>query len=429
MSIAPVTHNAHTTAVRHLMSAHRRGYALPRAFYHDPVLYEAEIDAIWRRGWLFAAHSCEIPSPGDYAVFEVDTDSIVVVRRQDGTVGAMHNVCRHRGSLVATQPCGHAGVFVCPYHQWTYALDGRLLAARGMPAGFDTEGLGLKAVWVREMEGLVFICLAEQPPDLDAAAGLMAPMAAPQGFRRARVAKAMDYEIRANWKLLWENNRECFHCDAGHPQYVKANFDRYESDDLDERIARQIEEATARSEAKWAACGLAVTHGRGGLPVFPDAEGRIWYSANRTALVDGYMTESLDGARVAPLMGDYPDGDVGTLRLRTLPNFWCHGSCDYAVTTRLLPAGPRLTRARVTWLVHESAQERRDYDLDRVMPFWQLTSQQDWEICERQQRGVDSRAYEPGPLSQAREYNVESLHRWYTTRMTDPPRRRPGRSL
>ncbi|MGH2405657.1 MAG: aromatic ring-hydroxylating oxygenase subunit alpha [bacterium] len=413
------TLNAHREAIRRLAPHYRQGYGFPRAFYHDPELYDAEIDAIWRRGWLFAVHSCEVPGAGDYAVFDVDTDSIVIVRREDGTVGAMHNVCRHRGSLVVTQPCGRSRAFVCPYHQWTYGLDGRLLAARHMPAALDTSALGLKAVWTQEMEGLIFVSLADQRPDFDAAAALMAPMARPAGFRRARVAKALDYAIHANWKLLWENNRECYHCDASHPQYIKANFDRYESDDLDEHIARQIEEATSRSQAKWAACGLAVTHGQGGLPVFPDKEGRIWYSANRTALVDGYVTESLDGRRLAPLMGDYADEDVGTLRLRTLPNFWSHGSCDYAVTTRLVPAGPRLTRARTTWLVHESAQEGRDYDLTHLMPFWQLTSEQDWEICERQQRGVDSRAYEPGPLSKAKEYNVESLHRWYFNSMAD----------
>ena len=141
-----VTVSAQHAAIRGLVTQSRPGYALPQAFYHDPELYRAEIDAIWRRGWLFAGHSCEIPGAGDYSVFEVDTDPIVVVRREDGTVGAMHNVCRHRGSLVVTQPCGHSRVFVCPYHQWTYGLDGRLLAARHMPAGLDTSTLGLKPV-------------------------------------------------------------------------------------------------------------------------------------------------------------------------------------------------------------------------------------------------------------------------------------------
>jgi Rieske 2Fe-2S family protein len=101
------------------------------------------------------------------------------------------------------------------------------------------------------------------------------------------------------------------------------------------------------------------------------------------------------------------------LRARTLPNFWNHSSCDHGVSTLLLPSGPRKTFARVTWLVHEDAIEGKDYELEKLMPFWQLTSEQDWAICERQQKGVDSTAYEPGPYSTFKEYNVDAFVRWY----------------
>src|SRR5262249_51873965 len=142
-------------------------------------------------------------------------------------------------------------------------------------------------------------------------------------------------------------------------------------------------------------------------------EGDTWFSATRTVLADGYETESLDGGRVAPFMGAYRDAGVGVLRLRALPNFWNHGSCDHAVTTRLLPAAPGLTRATVFWLVDRDAREGLDYRLDRLLPFWQLTSEQDWHLCAMTQRGVDSSAYQPGPLSRDREYNLEAFHRWY----------------
>ena len=151
---------------------------------------------------------------------------------------------------------------------------------------------------------------------------------------------------------------------------------------------------------------------------FPDAERGIWYSANRTALVEGWVSESMDGAQVAPLMGEYRDPDVGTLRMRTLPNFWNHSSCDHGVSTLLLPAGPRKTLARVSWLVDEDAVEGRDYQLDELMPFWQLTSEQDWAICERQQRGVNSSAYQPGPYSTYKEYNVDAFVQWYVKTLT-----------
>jgi len=121
----------------------------------------------------------------------------------------------------------------------------------------------------------------------------------------------------------------------------------------------------------------------------------------------------MDGKQVAPLMGDYVQPDVGTLRVRALPNFWNHSSCDHGVSTRLLPAGPQQTAIRVYWLVDEKAIAGRDYDLSKLMPFWQLTSEQDWQICERQQRGVNSSAYAPGPYSRFKEYNVESFVGWY----------------
>ena len=116
--------------------------------------------------------------------------------------------------------------------------------------------------------------------------------------------------------------------------------------------------------------GDGVAHPAGGLATFPDPDNDLWYTCNRTALAEGFATESLDGTRVAPLMGDYPDADVGVLRMRSLPNFWLHASCDHAVVTRMLPAGLRKTRMRSWWLVHQDAREGDDYQLDRLLPFW-----------------------------------------------------------
>ena len=207
-----------------------------------------------------------------------------------------------------------------------------------------------------------------------------------KGLDRAKVAKIVDYDVAANWKIVWENNRECYHCNVNHPQYIKANFDHYNADDTSERIQARISTAVARSEEKWASAGLAVSHRRTGMTEFPNIGRDGWYAANRTPLVEGYVSETMTGAQMAPLMGEYTDADVGTLRVRTLPNMWHHASCDHAVTTRLLPAGLQRTAVRVTWLVHEDAVEGRDYQLENIMPFWQLTSEQDWELCEQAQK-------------------------------------------
>ena len=390
----------------------RPGWTLPREYFSSLDIYQEDLLRVWRSGWLFAGHACEIPRLGDYFLVPVDSDSVIVLRGANGAVYAHHNVCRHRGSALCDAAQGRVSKLVCPYHQWTYALDGKLLAWRGMQEELNPAEFGLRQVAVREVAGLIFISLAQAPGPFEPAAEALARWVNPQGLAHAKVARATDYLVHANWKLVWENNRECYQCNSNHPQYIKANFDHYNADDTRPGIRKRMEETAAQVAERWAAHGLA-THQETGMTRFPEVERGIWFSANRTPLVEGWVTESLDGRRVAPLMGEYQDEQVGTLRMRTLPNFWNHSSCDHAVSTRLLPAGPQLTAVRVWWLVGENAVEGRDYDLSKIMPFWQLTSEQDWKICERQQRGINSSAYTPGPYSTYKEYNVETFVQWY----------------
>src|SRR4029077_16853304 len=148
---------------------------------------------------------------------------------------------------------------------------------------------------VRELDGLIYLSLADSPPDFEPARQQISPLTQPQGFPRAKVAKAVDYLVKANWKLIWENNRECYHCNVNHPQYIKANFDHYNADDTTERIQARISTAVARSEEKWATAGLAVSHRRSGMTQFPDVDRNCWHSANRTPLVEGFVSESMDG--------------------------------------------------------------------------------------------------------------------------------------
>jgi len=186
---------------------YRPGWSLPGAFYSDEAVYRADLERIWQAGWLFAGHGCEIPNAGDYFTLEVGGDSIAIVRGADGLIRGFHNVCRHRGSLICTEGDGHANKLVCPYHQWTYGLDGKLLACRGMGDDFDKSQFSLKQVAVQEFEGLIYFSLAPNPSDTEAAREVISTPARPQGFANAKVAKAVDYLVKANWKLVWENNR------------------------------------------------------------------------------------------------------------------------------------------------------------------------------------------------------------------------------
>jgi len=383
------------------------GYSLPARFYAGAGIHRRDLDRVWRRSWLFAGHTCELAAPGDYLLVEPDGDSILVVRGTDGELRAFHNVCRHRGSLLCDEPSGRLGrTIVCPYHQWSYALDGSLRACGGVDreTGIDPAELGLLPVHVEEVAGLVFVSTAAEPPAFEGARAELGPALAQQGLESARIAARREYVVEANWKLVWENNRECWHCHVGHPEYVRANYDTAAA------TPRTRAELDGRA-GELRALGLESDHAETGLAPFP-TPGR-WWSANRTPTVPGFVTESLDGRPVAPVMGTYGRHDVGTLRVRLLPGFWCHASADHAVTTRILPAGPTATRADVTWLVREDAEEGRDYDLDRLLPFWQLTSEQDWRLCERNQRGVSTSGHRPGPYSPEREANVIAFVRWY----------------
>jgi Rieske 2Fe-2S family protein len=295
---------------------------------------------------------------------------------------------------------------LCPYHQWAYGLDGALRACGGVDVelGIDRDELRLGEARVEEVSGLVFVSMADDPPPFEPARSDLERMLAHQGLGEAKVAARLRYEVRANWKLVWENNRECWHCHVGHPEYVRANYDTARDTE-----STRSELASRTRELRGG--GLDVDLAEIGLAPFP-SPGR-WWSANRTPNVPGFVTESLDGAPIAPPMGSYGRHDVGTLRVRVLPGFWCHASADHAVTTRVLPAGPLETMVEVTWLVDATAEEGFDYELDRLLPFWRLTSEQDWELCERNQRGVLSSGYRPGPYSPSREGNVIAFVDWY----------------
>jgi Rieske 2Fe-2S family protein len=401
-----------------LIAEHKPGHALPREFQTDPGIYQLDLERIWRRGWLFAGHTCQVKRPGDYFVFDLDTDSLIVIRGDDERLHALHNTCRHRGMKVCQVESGHVARLVCPYHQWSYARNGELVACGGMDrdGDLDRRDFGLHRVHVREVGGLIFVCLAREPIPFEGAAQALGALLVSQGFERAKVAATRTYEVRANWKLVWENNRECWHCNANHPQYVKANYDNAPIDDS--ALKREIEAQARATSARLHAEGLRIDYQQAGMAPFPSAES--WWSINRTPLAPGWVTESMDGRPVAPLMGSYSTHDVGTLRMRTMPNFWNHASSDHAVSTRLAPAGPQKTRVQVQWLVSEDAVEARDYELNALLPFWQLTSEQDWTLCENNQAGVNSSAFTPGPYSTKREYNVIRYTEWYLHEIAKP---------
>jgi Rieske 2Fe-2S family protein len=214
-------HEHDTPSIAALIAAQKPGYALDQRFYTDPAIYELELEKVIARNWILAGHVSELAEVGDFKVLKVARESVIIVRGGDGAIKALANVCRHRGSLVCLERRGNSRKFACPYHGWTYDTDGRLIAARSMPDGFDKSAYSLKPVSYGEIHGLMFICLCDEPPSLESAIrDLEEPMAL-FDFPNLKVAANKTYDIPANWKLCIENYQECYHCATAHPDYAR----------------------------------------------------------------------------------------------------------------------------------------------------------------------------------------------------------------
>ena len=392
-----MTENGANGFISELIAARKPGFALDRAFYSDPAIYARDMERIYMREWLYAGHASQIPRAGDYFLFEVAGESIIVVRGDDGEIRALVNVCRHRGSRVCYENSGHTEWFSCPYHGWTYNLRGELKAARLMPDDFDMSGLGLAAIHVALFHGFILISFAENPDSLDTAHRLLDGVLAPFGLDRAKVAHRASYTIDANWKLAVENYVECYHCAPAHPEFAESHSIQRPR----ERNAKLIEALKASAEA----AGVSteeINHQGPGLSFYYD----------RYALFPGFETGSRDGKPVAPLMGDMRsfDGGASDLVLGAL-NFFLFYS-DHGVVYRFIPHGVQTTECEIVWLVGEDAVEGVDYDLERMIWLWSVTTEADKLIIEKNQQGVNSRYYRPGPYSPMEDWCGQFVD-WY----------------
>lgn len=400
-----------------LVSQHTAGYSLAAPFYSSPDVFDVDMAAIFEKHWLFVAAESELPEPGDYVTVDLGRYSVIVLRDDDEGVRAFHNVCRHRGSRLLDDPCGSVGNLVCPYHHWTYGVDGRLLHADNQPPTLDRSSLGLRPVHVRAVEGLVFICLAPEPPaDVDDVMARIRPYLAPFGLARTRVAHQIDIVEEGNWKLVMENNRECYHCD-GHPELLSAYFPLhgYTADDCPPRLRPVWQRFELARDRLAAACD------RQGFPrqKIRELDCRpTGFMIDHAPLDGAGQSYSEGGVSVSRrLLGDIQDARFGDLHLHMQPNSWFHFLSDHAVVFSVLPLDATRSRLRTTWLVHADAVEGVDYDLDSLTHVWRATNAQDSAFVERAQRGVMDPAYLPGPYSEV-EGDVEAFVSWYLNRVT-----------
>ena len=404
--------------VRAMIERRKKGHTLEAPFYASEEIHALDMDVIFRRHWIQVAVEPDVPEAGDYMTVELGRDSILIVRDDDMQIRAFHNVCRHRGARLCSSEKGSLGNIVCPYHSWTYNLNGDLMFAEHMGEQFDKCKHSLKKIHLENLAGLIFVCLAETPPaDFAVLRASMEPYLLPHGLADCKVAAAIDIIEKGNWKLTMENNRECYHCVANHPELTislyEYGFGYQRSADNEEAMAafdKTVEERTRQ----WEAMNL------------PSKE------IDRLAdLVSGFRTQRLPldrsgesqtmDAKVASkkLLGGFQKPDLGGLSFWTQPNSWHHFMSDHIVSFSVIPLSAGETLVRTKWLVHKDAKEGIDYNVDNLTAVWRATNDQDRALVEFSQLGATSSAYEPGPYSPFTEGLVEKFCEWYIGRLDD----------
>lgn len=395
-----------SAAISAMVLAQPPGHSLQQRFYTDPEVYERELDRIFLKSWLYVGHTSLVPEKGDYFLFRIAGESVIIMNRGDGEIAGLINVCRHRGSRILTSDCGHENLLVCPYHGWTYQLDGRLRGAGHTGGDFDKAKYGLKQVHVRLLHGMIFINFDKNPVSFDIIEqDLDAPLK-PHRLAEAKVAYKQNYPLAANWKLAVENYCECYHCVPSHPEYSLAHGRAIPNEEMQAALA----EVMARAET----CGLTQHVVRKDW----EASGGVGIdrSYDRYVLYKGHVTGSRDGKPVAPLLGDLKDFDGGTTDMHIGPVTFFLLYCDHLVVYRFTPTSISNCDCEITWLVRGDAVEGRDYQLEELKWLWDVTTIADKRIIENNATGVMSRFYEPGPYTKMEEFTRRFIE-WYLDAM------------
>jgi Rieske 2Fe-2S family protein len=361
-------------------------------WYTEPAIFAEEQRAIYGQRWVCVARADEVPAAGDFLVREVGGESLIILRDDEGALGAYYNVCRHRGARLLTDAAGHCGgVIRCPYHAWAYGLDGALRAAPNMPDWRRERwtNLGLHAVAVSEELGCVWVNLADEPGAWDDDIGrqirsrmgsdeLMSTWAMPSlvtGTRRV-------YEAACNWKLIVENFSECYHCPSVHPELttVLPEFKRGKG------TLHQAGYGAAYGED----IGGFTFDGRPGLPPLP-----------------GLSAE--DGRRYYGLV--------------LTPNVFLNLVGDHVILHWLEPIGPDRTRIVCHWLFDPAVLEA-GYDVEPSVELFHRTNLQDFAICERCQLGMSSRSFAHGGNLVETELQLRDFHAEVRAAVGDAGRQR-----
>jgi len=368
----------------------------PREAYLDAAQFADDLRWVFAPRWHYVAHAGQLQGPGSFVTRALGFDEVVVMRTGIGELRAFANVCPHRGHRLITSADGvlTRRSIICPYHGWAFSRDdGTCLAATRMPQDFDRSPYSVSTVWLEEYCGLVFVCVAEESPtpihEEMRRLGQLGPdgegLLAGFDVGRMKVAASISYDIEANWKVVVENDDECYHCALNHPELV-ANYDPW-----------------------------------GGMTVVGDDAGQddLW-TAHDWAVVHVGARQSPDQLCALPSprgrrSGGAPDSDIS---VTWQPSGHIVLLQDHAWLWNIFPLSAGRTRLHQEWLVHEDAHEGRDFSVPKLTWLFSTTMEQDKELCEQVQRGISNPRYRPGPLNPSHQAPAATFYSWYARSLT-----------
>jgi Rieske 2Fe-2S family protein len=348
-------------------------------YYRDPAIFQRELERIFFTSWVLVGREEQVAEAGDYFTFELGAESVLLVRARDHILRAFYNVCRHRGSRLCVTGAGRfKGAIQCPYHAWSYALDGTLRAAPNVHASenFSKEAFPLYPASVEVWEGFVFLRLEDTGQSLSTQLGALLERARPYPLASLRTGVRAEREVNANWKILIENFQECYHCPGVHPELADL-VPLYRTGEVD---ASNSEPPEFRKGV------LTATHdGMTQRPIFANLRGRTRQRYHADLV---------------------------------LPNLFLYLFPDYVCARSLWPVSPTRTRIVSEWLFEPEVLAQAECDLEDAVSFMNLLGEQDWRACEAVQQGVLSRAHVQGVLLE-QESEVADFTRWYLNELKE----------
>ncbi len=335
---------------------------LPQRYLLSAEIFALEQERIFSKQWLCLGHQSNVARPGDYFVADVVGESLIILRDQNGELRGFYNVCRHRGTRICVRKSGQfRETLQCPYHAWTYALDGRLLGAPHMESvnGFDKAEHSLRPVNLALWQGFIFVNLAGSPTSLESIFSPLSGKFTHWDLPNLRSARRIDYDVRANWKLIFQNYSECYHCPLVHPELSKLTpYDAAENDLV---------------EGPFLGGFMPITRGN---------------------------SLTMSGNACATPVGDIKgENHRRVFYYSIFPNMLLSMHPDYVMVHQIWPQSPERVLIFCDWFFHPNAFDAPGFHPEDAIQFWDITNRQDWHVCELSQQGIGSRAYQPGPYS------------------------------